>query len=56
LARLSEGNRSFLDFHILPGIDRRIDASLNDPCLSRGEPLIDLREFCKITARVRAED
>jgi len=48
LARLTEGNDSFLDFHILPNIDRRIDISLRDRWLDRGKPLSDLRAFRKI--------
>jgi DNA invertase Pin-like site-specific DNA recombinase len=55
LARLSEGNESFLDFHVLPNIDRRLDISLHDPWLNRGERLIDLRAFCKAVVRFRAE-
>jgi DNA invertase Pin-like site-specific DNA recombinase len=56
LARLREGNESFLDFHILPNIDRCTDISLNDPWLDRGVPLGDLRAFCTVvssTARTR---
>jgi DNA invertase Pin-like site-specific DNA recombinase len=54
LARLSEGNDSFLDFHLLPDIDRRIDLSRNDPWLNRGEQLDDLRAFCKVVPRIVA--
>jgi len=52
LARLAEGNESFLDFHMLPNIDRCIDISLNDVWLNRGLPLSDLSGFCKVVARV----
>jgi DNA invertase Pin-like site-specific DNA recombinase len=52
LARLAEGNDSFLDFHILPDIDRCIYASLGDPWLNRGQPLSDLRMFCSVVASV----
>jgi hypothetical protein len=54
LARLGEGNESFLDFHILPDIDRCIDISLSDRWLNRGEPLSDLHAFCKIAVRMYA--
>jgi DNA invertase Pin-like site-specific DNA recombinase len=54
LARLHEGNRSFLDFHVFSNLDRnrRFDISLNDPWLNRGERLTDLRAFCEVIARV----
>jgi DNA invertase Pin-like site-specific DNA recombinase len=57
LARLDEENRSFLDFHIVPNMDRRkrFHLSLADPWLKRGQPLTDLRAFCTVAARVRAE-
>lgn len=56
LARLDEGNRSFLDFHVFPGMDRgrRFDVSRSDLWLSRGEPIRDLLAFCKVVARARA--
>jgi DNA invertase Pin-like site-specific DNA recombinase len=56
LARLDESNRSFLDFHIFPNMDRRrrFDICLSDLWLNRGEPLRDLPAFCKVVARVRA--
>lgn len=56
LARLDESNRSFLDLHVFPNIDRRkrFDISLSDPWLKRGEPLSDLLEFCKVVIRARA--
>jgi DNA invertase Pin-like site-specific DNA recombinase len=56
LARLREGNESFLDFHVLPNIDRRIDISLDDLWLNRGARLDDLRAFCEAVARFHAED
>jgi DNA invertase Pin-like site-specific DNA recombinase len=54
LARLDEGNRSFLDFHVFPDVDRRtrFDISLSDQWLDRGEPLSDLRGFCAVVSRV----
>jgi len=56
LARLDQENRSFLDFHIVPNIDRRkrFHLSLTDPWLKRGQPLTDLRAFCTVAARVCA--
>ncbi len=54
LARLAEGNESFLDFHMLPNIDRCIDISLNDLWLNRGLALSDLSAFCKVAARIDA--
>ncbi len=55
LARLDEENRSFLDFHVLPNIDRprRFHIRHNDPWLNRGLPLDDLSGFCKLVAQVR---
>lgn len=48
LARLDEENRSFLDFHVLPNIDRlrRFHISLQDSWLERGIRLADLSGFC----------
>jgi hypothetical protein len=56
LARLDERNRSFLDFHILPDIDRRntFRVSQTDRWLNRGEQLTDLSQFCDVVAKVRA--
>jgi DNA invertase Pin-like site-specific DNA recombinase len=54
LARLEERNRSFLDFHILPGVNRvrRFDLSLRDAWLNRGQRLGDLGEFYKVVVRL----
>jgi DNA invertase Pin-like site-specific DNA recombinase len=54
LARLDQGNRAFLDFHLFPDMDRgrRFDISLKDFWLNRGERLSNLREFCDVVARV----
>ena len=56
LARLDKENRSFLDFHVFPTMDRqeRFHMSLADPWLNRGQPLNDLLAFCEVVARVRA--
>jgi DNA invertase Pin-like site-specific DNA recombinase len=54
LARLDQGNRAFLDFHLFPDMDRgrRFDICLKDLWLNRGERLSNLREFCDFVARV----
>ena len=56
LARLDEENRSFLDFHILPDVDRRrrFHLYLGDPWLKRGQPLYDLNGFCEVVNCVNA--
>ena len=56
LARLDEGNLSFLDFHILPSIDRqgRFRVSLKDTWLNRGKRLSDLSRFCEVVNEVQA--
>jgi len=58
LARLDKENRSFLDFHIFPSMDRRkrFYVSLADPWLNHGEPLNDLLAFCKVVASVQARN
>ena len=54
LARLNEGNQSFLDFHIFPSIDRRrrFDISLDDLWLSGGLRLNDLSAFCTVVSQM----
>ena len=56
VARLDESNRSFLDYHVFPNVDRRtrFDISVNDSWLNRGQPLSDLRAFCGVVCRVDA--
>jgi DNA invertase Pin-like site-specific DNA recombinase len=56
LARLDEGNRSFLDFHVFPNLGwrSRFDISMRDPWLNRGQPLFDLLTFCEVVCRVDA--
>jgi hypothetical protein len=58
LARLDKQNRSFLDFHIFPSMDRRkrFYVSLADPWLNRGQPLNDLLAFCKVVECVEGWD
>lgn len=55
LVRLDASNRSFLDFYILPNIDRRkrFRISLDDPWLRRGERMVDLSQFSEVVARAR---
>ncbi len=55
LARLDEDNRSFLDFHVFPAMDRRkrFVVSLSDPWLNRGKRLSELSQFCEVVVRVR---
>lgn len=56
LARLDKENRSFLDFHVLPHIDRprRFHIRCDDAWLNRGLRLKDLSEFCAFVANVRS--
>ena len=56
LARLNAENASFLDFHILPAVDRstRFDLRLMDRWLNRGHRLSNLHEFCRVVASVDA--
>lgn len=58
LARLDKENRSFLDFHVFPTMDRRarFHMSLVDPWLNRGEPLNDLLAFCSVVATVQGAE
>ncbi|HWY52949.1 MAG TPA: recombinase family protein [Terriglobales bacterium] len=56
LARLNEDNTSFLDFHVIPSMDRvkSFDLRLNDGWLNRGQKLSDLLAFHKVVVRVCA--
>ncbi len=56
LARLDKENRSVLDFHVMPSIDRlrRFHIRLDDLWLSRGLRLNDLSEFCTRVRQVRS--
>jgi hypothetical protein len=53
LARLDENNSSFLDFHIIPNVDRlrRFQVSLLDPWLKRGQRLFDISTFLEVVTR-----
>lgn len=55
LARLDTSNCSYLDFHVLPNIDRRkrFHISLNDSWLNRGKRLSDVSRFREVVAQVR---
>ena len=52
LARLDETNSSFLDFHVVPNVDRlrRFHVSLGDPWLGRGQRLFDISAFPELVA------
>jgi DNA invertase Pin-like site-specific DNA recombinase len=53
LARLDAGNQSFLDFYLMPGINRRtrLRISAQDPWLKRGIPLRNLSQLYKLVSR-----
>jgi hypothetical protein len=55
LARLDRENRSFLDFHVLPSIDRprRFHIRMSDAWLNRGVRLRDLSSFCTAVTSTR---
>ncbi len=57
LARLDRENRQFLDYYVLPSIDRqkRFHIRETDSYLERGLCLGDLSEFCTLVAQVRSE-
>jgi DNA invertase Pin-like site-specific DNA recombinase len=54
LARLNKHNTSFLDFHVLPAVDRskRFHLRLMDDWLNRGRRLSNLPEFCRFVVSV----
>jgi len=56
LARLDSKNQAFLDFHVLPHIDRprRFHICQSDRWLSRGLLLNDLSAFCELVRQVRS--
>jgi hypothetical protein len=56
LARLTEDNRSFFDFHVFPNMDRRrrFDIRLGDAWLNRGERLSKLSRFCDLLTQLNA--
>jgi hypothetical protein len=55
LARLDNESRAFLDFHVLPNIDRprRFHISLTDSWLKRGMRLEALSAFCALAGEVK---
>jgi DNA invertase Pin-like site-specific DNA recombinase len=56
LARLDNRNQFFLDYHVLPNIDRlrRFHIRHADTWLNRGLRLKELPQFCKVVAQVRS--
>jgi DNA invertase Pin-like site-specific DNA recombinase len=56
LARLDQNNQTFLDFHVLPDIDRprRFYIRQNDTWLNRGVPMRDLSEFRTLVAKAHS--
>jgi hypothetical protein len=54
LARLDASNRSFVDLHVFPNMDRRkrFHVSLSDSWLNRGKRLNDISQMCEVVARV----
>jgi DNA invertase Pin-like site-specific DNA recombinase len=52
LARLDEGNRAIVDFHVLPNIDRPKPFQLSESWLKRGKRLTDLSRLCEVVARL----
>ena len=56
LARLDKENQTFLDFHVLPNIDRprRFHIRDCDPWLNRGLHLNDLSSLCTLVRQVRS--
>ena len=58
LARLNQANRDFLDFHVVPNIDRlrRFHIRSDDGWLNRGLRLKEFSEFRTLAANVRSEN
>ena len=54
VARLDTRNEKFMDFHIVPNIDRRgrFTLKLRNKWLGRGLALKNMSEFCKVVERV----
>ncbi len=57
LARINPRQDGFLDFHVLPNIDRktRIQIKLESAWLQRGLPLLALTDLCKVVGTVAAQ-
>jgi hypothetical protein len=55
LARLNESNDSFLDFHVLPGINRktRFHIRSDDPWLNSGKRLENTTTFSRVVEGVQ---
>jgi DNA invertase Pin-like site-specific DNA recombinase len=58
LARLERSKSSFLDYHVIPGIDRtkRFFIRQDDPWLRRGLQLAELSDFSEAVLAVRKHD
>ena len=56
LARLDAGNQAIIDFHLMPGINRRtrLRISLDDSWLGRGIALRELSQLCKLATRLHS--
>jgi len=56
LARLNVSKDAFLDFYILPNMDRRkrFSIGLRDAWLNRGECLSELSQFCEVIDRMNS--
>jgi DNA invertase Pin-like site-specific DNA recombinase len=57
VARLDQENRSFMDFYVLPTLDKpkRFVLHDQDAWLSRGKQLVGLTEFLKVVAEIRPQ-
>ena len=56
LARLDAGNQAIIDFHLMPGINRRtrLRISLDDSWLRRGIALRELSQLCELATRLHS--
>ena len=53
VARLDETNRSIVDFHVFPNIDRHKPFQISDSWMKRGKSLSDLSRFCEVVSLVQ---
>jgi DNA invertase Pin-like site-specific DNA recombinase len=53
LARLDEGNRAIVDFHVVPNFNRAKKLQVSDAWLTRGKQLTDLSRFCDVVVQVQ---
>jgi len=54
LARLDEGNRTIVDFHVVPNFNRAKKLQISDAWLTRGKQLTDLSRFCEVVVQVQS--